>query len=86
MLMDFVMVDTTPTKNMLMSGYLGARFATGCHDALYARLLRLDDHVIIACDLIGVDQSIVAALRARLPHLSIDIFANHTHAGPEGPY
>lgn len=84
MKIDFKKIEITPKTPTLMSGYFGKRQSTQTKDPLYARILRVDDHIIIACDLIGVDYTITKELRQKLPHLTLDIFANHTHAGPSG--
>lgn len=77
-------IDITPNQPTLMSGYLGKRMSTNTKDKLYARILRVDNHIFISCDLIGVDYAITQELRNKFPNLTIDIFANHTHAGPVG--
>lgn len=88
-------VVMTPPVGTALDGY-GGRVggAIGVHDDLHARALVVDDGTaraaILACDLVGVDRRLVAAVRGRveaatdIPAANIMVAATHTHAGPAG--
>ena len=67
------------------------RPSRGVHDPIKVRALALDDGqsslVWLAVDLVGIDPSLVAELRARLarggpPYSAVIVSASHTHSGP----
>jgi hypothetical protein len=76
-----------------MGGYaFRSRGATGVHDPLYARCLVLDDGrkraAIVAADLIGLDQDLVARVRGEIAAAIgtetayVMLHCTHTHGGP----
>lgn len=88
-------VVITPPIGGEMDGY-GARKSgsNGVHDDLLAHALVLDDGsrraVIVTCDVLFVDATLVAAVRAaaherwNIPPERVLVAATHTHSGPRG--
>lgn len=84
--------EITPAPPCWMGGY-GARTspAESTHDPLLANALALGDpaapFVIVICDLVSVDDSLVAAIRERVaagaPGATVWVGATHTHSGPD---
>lgn len=84
--------EITPTPPCWMGGY-GDRTspAESIHDPLYAHALALGDSaapfIVITCDLVAVDATLVAAIRERvaadIPGVVVWIGATHTHSGPD---
>ncbi|HEX6540810.1 MAG TPA: neutral/alkaline non-lysosomal ceramidase N-terminal domain-containing protein [Ktedonobacterales bacterium] len=82
----------TPTIPCWMGGY-GDRTAPAdaIHDPLYANALALGDPtaplIVVICDLVAVDASLVARVRERvaeaLPGAVVWLGATHTHSGPD---
>lgn len=78
-------VDFTPPPGLLLAGYAARTGpATGTHDPLTARALVLGDTAIVVADVIGIDQSSSARIRAAcgLPPGNVVVAATHTHAAP----
>ena len=88
-------VVITPPVGTFLDGY-GARAtgSVGVHDDLHARAVVADDGTtqvaIVACDLIGVDRRLTAAVRqivheaTGIPGAHVMVSATHTPAGPAG--
>lgn len=88
-------VVITPPVGTYLDGY-GNRSSgsVGVHDDLHARAIVVDDGAtqaaIVACDLIGIDRRLAAAVRqiaheaVGIPREHIMVSATHTHAGPAG--
>jgi hypothetical protein len=88
-------VVITPPVGTFLDGY-GARThgSVGVHDDLHARAVVFDDGAtqaaIVACDLIGIDRRLAAAVRqivfeaTGIPREHIMVSATHTHGGPAG--
>ena len=84
-------VEFTPQPPCWMGGY-GARTAPAAsvHDPLYAHAFALGTStsplILIACDLIEVDDDLVRAIRhevrVALPDATVWVSATHTHSGP----
>lgn len=83
----------TPSLPTPLRGYAGVRIATEVHDNLYTRCLGMEQdnvrYLFVQCDLIGVDDSVLTAVREKISDLKIakehlTIVATHTHAGPGG--
>jgi hypothetical protein len=85
-------VDITPRVGVWLTGY-GSRVepSSGVHDPLFARALYLDSGqraALVAVDIIGFDDDLVARIRDRVQaatgiHPShLMLAATHTHAGP----
>ncbi len=84
--------EITPDIPCWMGGY-GARTepANAIHDPLYAHALALGTQVqpfvIIVCDLINVDETMVQEVRQRIaahhPGAIVWLGATHTHSGPD---
>jgi len=88
-------VVITPPVGTFLDGYGNrASGSVGVHDDLHARAVAFDDGVtsaaIVACDLIGIDRRLAAAVRqivheaTGMPGQHIMVSATHTHAGPAG--
>lgn len=83
----------TPKLPIPLRGYAGSRIATQIHDDLFARCLAMEQdgvrYLLVQCDLIGVDDSVLNKTLEKLEDLNIEkehltIVATHTHAGPGG--
>lgn len=84
--------EITPRIPCRMGGY-GSRIepANAVHDPLYAHALALGTparpFALIVCDLIGVDEMLVAETRrnitAQYPQATVWLGATHTHSGPD---
>jgi hypothetical protein len=86
--------EITPPAGLVMDGYSDrAGVSTGVHDPLWARALVLVTParrlILVSCDLIGIDSSIVRSVRESLEatmsgDCGVFICATHTHSGPAG--
>ncbi len=83
----------TPKLPITLRGYAGIRIAQEVHDDLYTRCLAIEQddirYLLVQCDLIGVDDSVLNAVHEKIIDLKIEkehltIVATHTHAGPGG--
>jgi neutral ceramidase len=85
-------IDITPPVGYRMDGYFTERLATGQKDPLKAKALVFQQGTtraaLVACDLLGMPQSMSREVRARaaertgIPAANIGITATHTHTGP----
>ena len=81
-------VDITPPTGLAMSGYLlRTSPATGTHDPITVRALRVDRTAVVTVDVCGLHEDscarVRAALRACAPDLdTVLVTATHTHGGP----
>ena len=86
-------VDITPPLGVWMGGYgFRSEGARDVHDPLFARALVLDNGtcrlVLLAADLITLDQDLVAAIRDGVSEkldvapANVMVHCTHTHAGP----
>jgi hypothetical protein len=85
-------VKITPPVGIPMAGYYSVRLAEGVHDDLYAKALVFEKDgvkaAMVACDLVGVDRSIVEAARKAIESSTgirgdnVMISATHSHTGP----
>jgi Neutral/alkaline non-lysosomal ceramidase, N-terminal len=85
-------IDITPPAGYRMDGYFTERLATGQKDPLKAKALVFQQGTtraaLVACDLLGMPQSMSREVRARaaertgIPAANIAITATHTHTGP----
>jgi len=90
----FGLIEITPLVGTPLVGQIRARYASGVHDPLYARVLALRDGdvansaLLIALDVCKVSDADVKAIRAALrnripvPSERVWLFATHTHTGP----
>jgi hypothetical protein len=78
-------VDITPPPGLQMSGF-AARVepSIGTHDPLTVRALVVDDTALVAVDVVGLHEDLVARVRARckLPDANVIVAAIHTHGAP----
>jgi hypothetical protein len=85
-------VNITPPVGSYLQGYTRGKPSIGVHLDLYAKAIVFDDGesraAIVTTDLIGLEQSTVAAMRdevARwtdIPPANVLINASHSHGGP----
>ena len=86
--------DITPPVGTPIGGNVrDDQTSKGIHDPLFANLLYLSNRgtgiLLIGLDVIGVDQSLVKAMKegiqsaCGIPEEHIAIFATHTHSGPD---
>jgi neutral ceramidase len=85
-------IEITPPLGYRMDGYFTERLSTGVKDPLEAKALVFQQGdtktALVACDLIGVPQSLtsevrrLAAARTGIPAENIAITGTHTHTGP----
>ena len=85
-------IEITPPIGYRMDGYFTERLSTGVADALKAKALIVRQGTttiaLVACDLLGVPQSLttevraLAAARIGIPAAHIAITGTHTHTGP----
>ena len=85
-------VKITPPAGIPMAGYYSVRLAEGVHNDLYAKALVFENDgvkaAMVACDLVGVDHSIVEAARKAIESSTgirgsnVMISATHSHTGP----
>ena len=87
----FSKVDITPNVGVPLAGYLKRRISKGIHSSLYARTLVIKSeqklYLWVSLDLIAIDDNFMRLLKKELVahHFQdIEVFATHTHAGPEG--
>lgn len=88
--------DITPQPGIPLAGYRErAGSAEGMHDPLFARALAFESStgglIMIALDVLAVDDDLVAAIRREVtsrmeevPAARVVICATHTHSGPSG--
>jgi hypothetical protein len=85
-------VKITPPAGIPMAGYYSIRLAEGVHDDLYAKAVVFEKDgvkaAMVACDLVGIDHSIVEAARKAIESstgvrgVDVMISATHSHTGP----
>ena len=88
----FGRIDITPPLGSYIQGYQDPRYAKGVLDPLEANAVAFDDGerraVVIAVDLVGVPQSVMAKVRpaiaekAGLPREAVFVCCTHIHTGP----
>lgn len=78
-------VDITPSPGLMMSGYAArTEPALGTHDPLTARALVVGDTAVVVADVLGIDETSSARIRARSGFADdrVVVVATHTHGGP----
>jgi CRP-like cAMP-binding protein len=78
-------VDITPERGLLMSGFAArTEPSIGVHDPLTVRALVVGDTALVAVDVVGLHEEMVARVRDRseLPDANIVVAAIHTHGAP----
>lgn len=78
-------IDITPDRPLMMSGFAArTEPSLGAHDPLTVRALVVDDTALVAVDVVGLHEDLVANVRARtdLPAGNIVCAATHTHGAP----
>ena len=67
----------TPALPAPLRGYAGKRIATEVHDDLYARCLAFEEegtcYLLVQCDLIGVDDSVLEAVWNKIQDLNFPL-------------
>lgn len=78
-------IDITPPPGLQMSGFAArTEPSLGTHDSLTVRALVVGDTALVAVDVVGLHEEMVARVRARsgLPDSNIIVAAIHTHGAP----
>lgn len=89
----FSKVEITPDVGVPLAGYLKPRISEGVHSPLYARALVMKNwgksYLWLSLDLIAIDHNFMVMLKDELDvrHFrfhDVEVFATHTHSGPQG--
>lgn len=79
-------IDITPADGLALSGFAARTGpATGCHDALSARAVVVDDTAIVCCDVLGLDRQTTTRIRdgCSIDANGVVVTALHTHGAPD---